>query len=870
MMIKKRFSFRSIAILLICVFVSSCIPAFSAEEAAADYSKEIDMLKLFDVAAATVDEDSFTPDTVVTRGEFAQYMAKLLNAQGTNNGQLYYHDVPKTHYAYDEITVLTQMGLMSGVGNKMFAPKEDMMTEYVFGVLLKAIGFGSVAASYSEAEKMNICMRQGILDGVSKVSGPLTLGDLYRMLYNTLFAECFAQQLDGVTATDKIFLEVTRRVKYVRSGRVTRVDGMDINDGKLDDDIVVIGGIKLEEPDFDMNEYLGKTVRFIYDETLKGNITVGKLIWLQAVSSDDTLELEVTPKCSYNKTTGELTYPVDGGKYKTVDIPENVTMIYNGRYRKSGIKDVFAGDRYDLTLVKNDANQYNLAIVWEYTNIVAKKLGALDKIVYGMETSDKLNLDPDDYEKLEIIGADGAAIDFSGIVLGDVLSAYTTEDGDYCKVYVTKNPVSGKVNQVKKETIQVGEQWYEFFADGVNPSPYLGKEVTLFLDLKGFITGVEESLSSSMNVGYLIAGAVDTQAFDATLKFRILKTDGTVGIFDAAESFYINETSYKGNIAGAEAFLSDGGTAVKPQLIVYQPDAQGRIRKMYTALEDGHGIDSHPLTINARIEPTEWQTSTYGYYTAGRIGSLMAVGSTTKLFMVPDDSLATSAEDKYFRVGLSNISSGDYSSYDIVSYRTTQDKPFFEEIIVIKNNSLSDQESTAAVMIDHVEEKINTDGDVVKLVYVYNSAASLVSFELDPDFDYDAKGYSRGDVVKYYRNAMTGLITGMNTIYQPSKDIAIAPTKNNLTDTYRSFVGYVNATYPEGIKVGYENGSEVNEVLNMASTGTSKVAIYDTEKDEIFVGTTADLKDFDTYGRNCSPVVVGTHEARFSYLFGHR
>lgn len=142
MITKNKFSLKAIAAVLVCVLISSCFVPTLAEDSTQDYSSEIELLKLFGIVEATMDNDSFTPDTVVARGEFAQYIAKLLSVQGQGNQQLYYHDVPKTHYAYDEITVLTQMGILSGVGEGKFAPKEDMMTEYVFGIFLKAIGFG--------------------------------------------------------------------------------------------------------------------------------------------------------------------------------------------------------------------------------------------------------------------------------------------------------------------------------------------------------------------------------------------------------------------------------------------------------------------------------------------------------------------------------------------------------------------------------------------------------------------------------------------------------------------------------------------------------------------------------------------------------
>ena len=47
----------------------------------------------------------------------------------------------------------------------------------------------------------------------------------------------------------------------------------------------------------------------------------------------------------------------------------------------------------------------------------------------------------------------------------------------------------------------------------------------------------------------------------------------------------------------------------------------------------------------------------------------------------------------------------------------------------------------------------------------------------------------------------------------------------------------------------------------MTGGGVGSVIIYDKERDEIFVGTTADLKSYSAYGDDCSPVVASDRKS---------
>lgn len=175
-------------------------------------------------------------------------------------------------------------------------------------------------------------------------------------------------------------MEVSRNAEYIKSGKVTCIGGMDINGADVDEDVVIIDSVRYNAPNFDMDECLGRDVEFIYKKASRNEQNKGTIIWIEPISSDDTLNISADPDCTFDKNSGKLSYTEQNGREKSVYIPQNITMIYNGRYRKNDVFDVFSHKRYELTLIKTNG-VYSAAIVWEYRNIVADSISTLDKSV---------------------------------------------------------------------------------------------------------------------------------------------------------------------------------------------------------------------------------------------------------------------------------------------------------------------------------------------------------------------------------------------------------------------------------------------------------------------------------------------------------
>ena len=841
--------------------------SFTVNAKETGYEEKIDILKMLNIADANLDMESFFPDTKVSRADFAKYISRLMNYNVSGNTALYYNDIPKTHYAYDEITMVTEMGLMSGVGNKVFDPEGIMKTEYALVVFAKIMGCGSITGG-SVTESRNICSNLGILKDTKATDGDLTLGNLFTIIYNALFTEYYTMSSDGtIEESEDLLIRVVRKMNYVKRGLVTGAEGVDINGGELQEGIVVIDGIEYNESDFDMEKYLGRYVEFIYIEGGRRDEYVGTVAWVKAVNSDDVLKISVNPDCTYNKITGELEFTDENGKEDKVEIPENISVIYNGKFKETGVKDAFSHERYELTLVEGKSGEYEIAVIWEYKNMAVDYVSITDMVAFGKNSGEKLNLDPDKYEKLEIIGADGAKISASGIKTGDVLSYYETDGRENLKVYVTNNIVSGQVTEIEEGKVTIAGNTYEFYKEDASIASYIGKNVNLYLDLDGYISYFELGTGTSgLMVGFMVkCNYVDDG--DEQINFKVFTENSTMEMLKSADKISVNGKNYKGGLKEAVIQINGGVTKSVPQMIAYKKNTDGAIVQVYTAMSDDGG--AHTFIENERLAPLEGVSDdVYGwaYYTvgSGQLGRTMAIGANTKVFIVPDDSMVEDADDKYFRIG--GLAEGIYE--DVISYRTTPEATMFEQYILVRQNSLSDKLSNYGVMFDSAFTALADDGMPVLKVRFVSASGAVNELIVSEDVNFLSFGFKRGDIFKYSTNGVTGEISGVQPICQPA--LGILNTVGTPTAEFRTAFGYVNEISSDGIRVGYNSGRDFDEVLNMATPGMRSVVVYDRELDEIIAGTYADLKPYSSYGSECSTLVYGTNYKRLVNMFGYR
>lgn len=136
-------------------------------------------------------DGTFQPGKSITRAEFAAIMARALDLDlvaKSLTGPSGFSDVPTSHWASGYISFAAGRGLIKGVGEGKFAPKDPVTFVQVATMLIRLVGReGDIkipwpAGPFLTAEDL------GILKGVRyDANTPATRGDVAIMLANTIF-----------------------------------------------------------------------------------------------------------------------------------------------------------------------------------------------------------------------------------------------------------------------------------------------------------------------------------------------------------------------------------------------------------------------------------------------------------------------------------------------------------------------------------------------------------------------------------------------------------------------------------------------------------------------------------------------------------
>jgi spore germination protein YaaH len=91
--------------------------------------------------------DRFAPDAALTRAEAAAILVRVLGFAGeTGAAPVSFTDVPPSHWAWHDIAVAQQHGLIQGISDVHFAPDAPMTREQLCALLSRALGLTSPAA----------------------------------------------------------------------------------------------------------------------------------------------------------------------------------------------------------------------------------------------------------------------------------------------------------------------------------------------------------------------------------------------------------------------------------------------------------------------------------------------------------------------------------------------------------------------------------------------------------------------------------------------------------------------------------------------------------------------------------------------------
>lgn len=603
---------RVLALVIVLAMMMSTVAFASFTDVAADddYAEAIETLAALGIIKG-YEDGTFGADKAITRAEAVAIVNRIQNlglaASGAAGASLY-TDVAADHWALGDINLATQMGVISGDGNGLFRPEDQVSYQEMVKMLTTALGYGPAVAENGgwPTGYLVVAQSKGILDDT--VNGGATAanrGVVAQLTFNALTAPIMEQTGYG---DDKEF-------HFMEEGTTHSQFNKTLLDQKLgvykfaveayaNDSVALAGQVANPgEVKVAVNDTFGVKI-----PTDLANTTT----WLKADSSlGDQLAYQAV---AYVKKNAEKKYEVlysavDAIANKTVTVAAaDITNVSNGVISTEdadGVKEKFY---YDNTASQGGQNPYNCKtdvivsdstngsafegdsltlaaftyngtavldnevtflyndndddiidyiFIKKYTTDVVAEESHNGKTIVGKQELIKLNKDED---KLLVytLTLDGEEATPADLQVGDVFSYVKSNNSHSYEIIATRNSVEGTIDAYSsaKGEYTIGGEVYELSQSapsiltqtaGTTP----GVSGTFYLDPFGKIAYFEKSavngVAAAANFGLVKKLDLTSTSAWAKAAVEMLKADGTTELITLADKVTITTVSKVNN-----------------------------------------------------------------------------------------------------------------------------------------------------------------------------------------------------------------------------------------------------------------------------------------------------------------------------------
>ncbi len=826
--------------------------------------KMMTVLRAFDIIPDYYDYN--VPLTYeVPRSDFAASVARIMGKTSYGGSEVYFYDVPKNYWAFDEISNLTQMGIISGSGNKLFNPGEPITKAAAYKMLLCAMGYGPYAERMGGYPTGYTSTAAYIKLSVGVGSGEkVTMSDMLYILYNALTVKIMKVTSSTGTSikyevSDDETLISSYRDIYYDEGTVNGANSIVINGGTLKDNAALIGSEVYDSEGINMIDYLGEKIEFFYEEKDKSGDR--KLLWVgpgRRASSEKTKTVSVDCDAELNTNTFVYTYRDENGRKQKVNLDRSIVLVYNGSVVDSGYDRILNNKRYVVKLVSNNG-KYTVMVVREYENYVVGNINTTDCVIYDKNRPhDSISLNEADYDTFSIKLMGNDEIPFEDIREGAVLTVYLSKDKRHIEVYVSYNTANGVIEYINRNDstkISINGNQYRV-DDRVPVSDYsTGDDVTIYTNVYGEAAYITVNTGSAKGA-FLLKAILDDRE-DADMYIKLLGEDSNVSRVKCASNLTIDGVRYKTPKEAYTAILA-GENKLTAQFALIKQDVNGDIRDIDTTFYNKETETSNSLQIDVPFwygaETTYTQRLIRASANAARIGEKIVFDASTKVFIVPHVTDYENVSDNDLWVISGSKLVNDTGTY-AQSYKTAENIGITKYILL---KAYDPNRVNAEMPILAQEISIGTDDDhnTVEVLEGYqgNSPVSIKADESVKNL-FTKAGVQAGDVVTLTKDSY-GNVKGCTVVYdyRTGEHKAISA----LNDIVGMFVGYANSVVDNVVKIGFASGADCDFAVNAMS---KPVLVYDTSKarNAISTATTGDIITYLNDPTNCSTVFIVTN-----------
>lgn len=859
----KNFKVRALCFILTAVML--CSTAFSADVTSQESAvneeaiEAMEFLQLLNIIPADYYDYNTLMDEKVSRADFVDAVARLIGG-ADYKGSTYYYDVPQTHYAYNSIAMLTEMGIVNGTGNNLFSPEDAIDGAAAYKIILSLMGYNVHAENDGGYPNgyLKIARKIDLLD-TDWVLSEMTRGEMFILLFEAAKKDVYEpivfSETEGnvfVVSEGDTLLSIYQGILY-HKGTVTGAEFISLSGNSLAEaETVEIDGV-MYPSEISLTEALGEEVEF-FTRIDKGT-DIETVFWAKKTGKSEVLSIEEGNIAGFDKATYTLSYysGSSSNSIKKVAIDRGVTLIYNGVVVEENIYEIFDGSRMSVKLVESDG-KYNTAVVKAYENYVVGMIDSSAEVIYDIaEPSKSLSFSEDLYEYTVIRDKDGKELMFSDIKSGDVLSTYLSKDKTYMEVVVSDLKPSGILSL--KKSVEEGTELTVngvsyLMPEGVETEQYnIGDNVILYMDYKGMVAYLS-SYATDNFAAYVFAAAISEGVFSSEVSLKMLNQNGKVEILKCAEKVVVDGTKTDDPDAIKNIFFNAAGV-FQSQLVLIKVNADNEISELDSVI---YNDSKESITDTLQQNMTEGNRM---YRGTGAFDSDAVINTSTIIFEVPNREFAETAGDDYYRVvNMSSLANNGY--YTVASYNTTNRNGYEKYVVTKYNNARTGEDMNLPLLVTGVGETVTDEGEIVKCLNGYKGNALV---EVPANGEVDFSGIEEGMLVRTFLD-LTNKVYKTEILFDPENKTY---GSNGWNMQYGVHKGFVHDIVGDVVKTGFETGAKSDHVIQR---NNAPILVYNSEYDrgKIYAGSFSDAATYYNEKEACSSVVIIT-EHNMARLF---
>lgn len=639
-------------------------------------------------------------DTILTRGEFAGFVARIMQGGKSEKNFSYryeFKDVDETVANQSDIIYLANYGIVQGDGQGNFYPDNNIKSTEALVMLLNSMGYYEIAKMYGEGLTgyLLLANKLELSDEIDvNTNDELTVESAIKLIYHALHervADINSLKEDSFTfkTSDETLMYRYMDIMTVE-GVVTANEYTSLNSpsGSVAKNRLKIGGtsVSFSESDIVPADYLGLYTRVYFKEN-EGNY---QAFFAECIENrQEILKLNAEDIIEYNEQTKTLSY-VENNRIKTEVIPINASIIFN-KVAVTGSIDArcFTPDAGQVVFIDNNGDSnYDCIMIDSYTTYLVKNsLSSETDILY-----DELSVQPmipfnsneirvmknnSEATVKDILSGNVAMVASNKVkyeTIGSITYPKVDSSSEFYTVLVCDYQIKGNLESITENNEVVIDGVEYAYSNGFLVSAEKGGSnktmesmvmnvaVTAGLDLDGNIVWIDRGTDSSLKYGYLVKMGSGTgfqsdwiKIFTQDNKMLTLNFADSVKVFAQWESGSIdNFTYYSKNITGDAVtdvnLLYSGGVSIQ-QLLQYKLDADGKVSAIYIAASDSRSYtEDIPILYDNIFYKSCTITDTYFFNypdVGGVISPLFEYNKLSTIgFAVPDNPNIT--DEKYF------------------------------------------------------------------------------------------------------------------------------------------------------------------------------------------------------------------------------